>query len=60
VSGTGKRLVSGDQLSSSFYVTLLVNSSPVALARGVPGSWWLVTRASIDTRRQIFGDKEST
>jgi hypothetical protein len=52
--------VSGDQLSSSFYVTLLVNLSPVTLAPGVPGSWSLVTEVSIDARRQIFGDNEST
>ena len=42
-SGATGRVVSGDQLSSSFYVTLLVNLSPVTLARGLPGSWSLVT-----------------
>jgi hypothetical protein len=52
--------VSGDRLSSAVYVTLLVNLSPVTVARGVPGSWSLVTKASIDARRQILGDKEST
>jgi hypothetical protein len=42
-SGTASRLVSGDQLASSFYVTLLVNLSAVTLARDVPESWSLVT-----------------
>jgi hypothetical protein len=58
-SGTAGRLVSGDQLSSSVGVTLLVSLSPVPLARGVPGSWSVVTKASIDTHRHMLATRRA-